>query len=64
MEKFVKEFSQQLRDMEGTIADYLSEPWSADSDIIGLRLEPRQEHVHPAQLVRTDNPLFDKVRKL
>lgn len=37
------------------------QPWSPDSDVIGLRLEPRQEHVHAAQLVRTDNPLFDKV---
>ena len=39
----------------------VSQPWSPDSDVIGLRLEPRQEHVHAAQLVRTDNPLFDKV---
>ena len=39
----------------------VSQPWSPDSDVIGLRLEPRQEHVHAAQFVRTDNPLFDKV---
>jgi hypothetical protein len=39
----------------------IPQPWSPDSDVIGLRLEPRQEHVHAAQFVRTDNPLFDKV---
>jgi hypothetical protein len=57
---FIEEYSSQLHEIEETLDETLCDVWDFVADPIGLWLEP-YEQTNVVELVKTDNPIFNKL---
>ncbi len=60
MKEFVEKHAEKLYDIEQTLDETLGAEWDADSDQIGLFMQP-YEQVSMLELISTRNTLFNKV---
>lgn len=60
MESFVQDFASQLRVIEETLDESLSDVWDSTVDPIGLNFEP-YEQTKIVELTKSDNKLFNKI---
>lgn len=60
MKEFVEKHAEKLYDIEQTLDETLGAEWEADSDQIGLFMQP-YEQVSMIELISTRNTLFNKV---
>jgi WASH complex subunit 7 len=60
METFVQDFASQLRIIEETLDESLSDVWDSTVDPVGLSFEP-YEQTKLVELTKSDNKLFNKI---
>eukprot|EP01094_Clydonella_sp_ATCC50884_P012957 TRINITY_DN2324_c0_g1_i2.p1 TRINITY_DN2324_c0_g1~~TRINITY_DN2324_c0_g1_i2.p1 ORF type:complete len:1145 (+),score=548.34 TRINITY_DN2324_c0_g1_i2:58-3435(+) len=60
MHTFLAEYGQQLRDLEETLHESLSDAWDADMDPVSLDARP-YEQTNVLELLNTENKVFNKV---